>query len=146
MAKRELFDELMQGFDELKAERGGKITLKTTEVEMPEPIKMSATKIANIRKAHRYSQAVFARILATNVSTLRNWEQGRSDPNAQAKLLLKMVENDGEILRQMAELTTGRAEVKAKHTARKKTAPKKKAPVRTAAKRKAGAHRTKNAA
>jgi putative transcriptional regulator len=86
MAKRDLFNELMEGFDALKAERGGKITLRTTEIEMPKPIKMGANQIIKIRKAHNYSQAVFARMLATKVSTLRNWEQGRSEPNAQAIL------------------------------------------------------------
>lgn len=52
MAKRDLFDELMLGFDELKQEREGKITLKTTQVEEPKPIAMSKTKIAKIRKDH----------------------------------------------------------------------------------------------
>jgi putative transcriptional regulator len=41
---------------------------------------------AKIRKEHNYSQAVFSRMLSTRVRTLRNWEQGRSEPNAQAKL------------------------------------------------------------
>ena len=108
MAKRELFDELMQGIEALAAERQGKITLKTTEVEMPDPIDMSAERIASIRKSHRYSQAVFARILATNVNTLRNWEQGRSEPNAQAKLLLKMVEVNPEILPELRAIASGK--------------------------------------
>ncbi|MFT5484431.1 MAG: putative transcriptional regulator, partial [Halieaceae bacterium] len=93
MAKRELFNELMDGIGALTAEREGKITLKTTELKIPKPIKLSASKITKIRKQHNCSQAVFARLLATNVSTLRNWEQGRSEPNAQAKVLLKMVDS-----------------------------------------------------
>jgi putative transcriptional regulator len=118
MAKRDLFNELMEGFDALKAERGGKITLRTTEIEMPKPIKMGANQIIKIRKAHNYSQAVFARMLATKVSTLRNWEQGRSEPNAQAKVLLKMVDTDPDVLLALARVTTGTAAVKAKPKAK----------------------------
>tara|TARA_R110002110_G_scaffold111137_2_gene276800 strand:- start:977 stop:1138 length:162 start_codon:yes stop_codon:yes gene_type:complete len=39
---------------------------------------------------------VFAALLRTNVSTLRNWEQDRAKPNAQAALLLKLVESAPE--------------------------------------------------
>ena len=133
MGKRDLFDELMQGFDDLKREREGKITLKTTEIEEPKPIKLSKTKIAQIRKQHNLSQAVFARILATNVATLRNWEQGRSEPNAQAKLLLKMVDENPAFLPELTALTTGttRKSTSAKKTAAKKTAAKRKAPSRS---------------
>ena len=142
MAKRDLFDELMLGFDELKQERDGKITLKTTQVEEPKPIAMSKTKIAKIRKDHNYSQAVFARVLATKVGTLRNWEQGLAEPNAQAKLLLKMVEVDGSILKQLAEITTGTAAVQAKYAvnkvaAKRKRVVKKKAAAKAPAKKKA---------
>lgn len=136
MAKRNMFEELKQGLQEMKEHREGKITLKTTEVEMPKPIKMSKTKIAAIRKQYNYSQAVFARMLATNVGTLRNWEQGRSEPNAQAKLLLKMVETDEAVLQRMMELAAGkvvgRAPAKKKAAAKKRPAKKK-----AAAKRKA---------
>ena len=139
MAKRDLFNELMEGFDALKAEREGKITLRTTEVDMPKPIKMSASQIAKIRKAHNYSQAVFARMLATKVSTLRNWEQGRSEPNAQAKVLLKLVDADPDVLVALARVTTGTAAVKAKTKpkvkARSKAATKKAAAGRVAKKK-----------
>lgn len=121
MAKRNMFEELKQGLQEMKSERQGKITLKTTEVEMPAPIKMSKTKIAAIRKSHNYSQPVFARMLATNVATLKNWEQGRSEPNAQAKLLLKMVEDDASLLERMVELTTAKAVKQAPATKRRVT-------------------------
>ena len=45
MAKRDLFSELMEGFDALKTERESKITLRTTEIDMPTPIQMSANQI-----------------------------------------------------------------------------------------------------
>lgn len=59
------------------------------------------------------------------MGTLRNWEQGLAEPNAQAKLLLKMVEVDGGILKQLAEITTGTAAVQAKYAVNKVAAKRK---------------------
>lgn len=96
MKKRNVFDELVQGFDDLKAEREGKITLKSTSLEAPQPIALTAAQIIALRERLHYSQSVFAALLRTNVSTLRNWEQDRARPNAQAALLLKLVESAPE--------------------------------------------------
>jgi len=148
MAKRDLFSELMEGFDALKTEREGKITLRTTEIDMPTPIQMSANQIAAIRKQHNYSQAVFARMLSTKVSTLRNWEQGRSEPNAQAKVLLKLVDTTPEVLAALARVTTGTTAVKTKTKSRvkvkatSKAAAKKKAVATSVAKEKVAARRS----
>ena len=114
MTKRNLFDELMEGMDALKAEREGKITLKTTKVEAPAPIVFTARQIAEIREKYQYSQGVFAAILATNVNTLRNWEQGRSEPNAQAKVLLKLVDTSPDFVSLLAGITTGKMTAKSK--------------------------------
>jgi len=132
MAKRSLFDELMQGVDELKAEREGKLTLKTTEIEAPKPICITAKQIAEIREKYQYSQGVFAAMLATNVKTLRNWEQGRSEPNAQAKVLLKLVDADPNLLHSLVSITTGvpAVKTKSKAAAKKKGTPKKTAVAR----------------
>ena len=97
----------MDGFDALKKEREGKITLRTSEIAVPRPIEMSPGTIVRIREEHRYSQAVFARLLSTNVNTLRNWEQGRSGPNAQAKVLLKLVETAPDVLVVLARVANG---------------------------------------
>ena len=72
-------------------------------------------------------------MLATNVKTLRNWEQGRSEPNAQAKVLLKLVvDADPNLLHSLVGITAGVPAVKAKPkpTAKKKSAPKKAAAAR----------------
>ena len=153
MAKRSMFNELKQGLQEMKAERQGKITLKTIEVELPKPIKMSKTRIRRIRSATNYSQSVFARVLGANVKTYQKWEQGLSEPNEQAKLLLEMVDRDHHFLETLAGVTVGspkiikastRAEPKAqaaiKAPAKKKAAAKRKAAAKKApAKRKAKA-------
>jgi putative transcriptional regulator len=135
MAKRDLFNELMEGFDALKTEREGKITLRTTEIDIPKPIEMNSNQIAKIRKEHNYSQAVFARMLSTKVSTLRNWEQGRSEPNAQAKVLLKLVDTSPDVLAVLARVTSGTTAVKVKTKPRSKTAAKKKVAARVVKKK-----------
>ena len=141
MAKRDLFNELMEGFDALKTEREGKITLRTTEIDIPKPIEMNSNQIAKIRKEHNFSQAVFARMLSTKVSTLRNWEQGRSEPNAQAKVLLKLVDTSPDVLAVLARVTSGTTAVEVKTKPRSKAAAKKKVAARVV-KKKAAARRS----
>lgn len=48
------------------------------------------------------SHAVFARYLRTNPRTLENWEQGRAKPNAQAALIMRMVEKFPDTVQRLA--------------------------------------------
>ena len=50
------------------------------------------------------SQAVMVRRLRTNDRTYQNWEQGKSKPNAQAALLIKLVEKHPETFEHLAAL------------------------------------------
>ncbi|MBI1889450.1 MAG: transcriptional regulator [Burkholderiales bacterium] len=90
--KRNLMAELTEGFDALAAERKGKITLKHQAVNInPAPV-VTAEELLKLREKLHLSRGVFARYLRTNERTLENWEQGRAKPNAQAALLIRMVE------------------------------------------------------
>ena len=92
MKKRNLFAEITEGFDALAEERAGKRTLRTHAVEtLPAP-DVSAGELLALRERLRLSRPVFARYLRTNPRTLENWEQGRAKPNAQAALLIRLVE------------------------------------------------------
>ncbi|MBI3828296.1 MAG: helix-turn-helix domain-containing protein [Planctomycetes bacterium] len=55
---------------------------------------VSATNIQATRKRMRLTQARFAHLLGVPTSTLRNWEQGRTDPDGPAKALLTVVERE----------------------------------------------------
>jgi putative transcriptional regulator len=92
MKKRDLFAELMQGVDEMAAQREGKITLRNTTVEDNPAPEVGAQEIVALRTKLHMSQAVFAKRIRTSPSTLRNWEQEKSKPNAQAALLIRLVE------------------------------------------------------
>lgn len=102
MKKRDLFAELMQGVDEMAAQREGKITLRNTTIEnMPAP-EIDAQEIVALREKLNMSQAVFAKRIRTSPSTLRNWEQEKSRPNAQAALLIRLVEKFPDMVERLA--------------------------------------------
>jgi putative transcriptional regulator len=90
--KRNLFKELSEGFQALKDERQGKVTLKQHPMEITHSPQVTSDELMKLRESLHLSQAVFARYLRINKRTLQNWEQGRAKPNAQAAVLIKMVE------------------------------------------------------
>jgi putative transcriptional regulator len=100
--KRKLFDELMEGFDALKAEREGKITLRSHVVEKRPAPAVTPKELVRVREKLNLSRAVFARYLRTNERTLENWEQGRARPNAQAALLIRLVAKYPDTVKRLA--------------------------------------------
>ena len=104
MTRRDIFAELQEGFDALDAARDGKVTLKRYKVENKPVPKMTAAAVKALRAKLRVSQPVFARQLRTEPRTVANWEQGVSTPNAQATILLKLVDRHPELLKEIAEL------------------------------------------
>jgi putative transcriptional regulator len=102
MKKRNLFVEIAEGFDALAEARAGKRTLRTHEVEMMPAPEISAEELLALRERLHLSRTVFARYLRTNPRTLENWEQGRARPNAQATLLIKLVERYPDTVERLA--------------------------------------------
>ncbi len=90
--KRNLFDEMKEGFGALQSVREGKITLREHVVEMKPALSITPEELMTLREKLNMSRAVFARYLRINARTLENWEQGRASPNAQAAILIRMVE------------------------------------------------------
>ena len=104
MSKRNLFDEMMQGVDEMAAQREGKITLRKVKVESRPAPEVTANDIVALRKKMKMSQKVFAMRVRTSVETLRNWEQDKAKPNAQAALLIKLVEQYPDMVDRLAKV------------------------------------------
>ena len=102
--KRDVFAELMEGFNELAAHRAGKLTLRTSVVKAKSVPQITARELIRVREGMNLSRGVFARYLRTNVRTLENWEQGRVKPNAQAALLIRMVQRFPDTVRRLAEI------------------------------------------
>ena len=90
--KHNLFNELKEGFTALKSAHEGRITLRQHSVEKKLALTITPEELLSLREKLHLSRTVFARYLRTNERTLENWEQGRASPNAQAAILIRMVE------------------------------------------------------
>ena len=104
MTKRNLFAELTEGLEALADERKGKITLKSHPVVRQGSPDISAAELIGLRQRLNLSRSVFARYLRTNERTLENWEQGRAKPNAQAALLIRLVERFPDTVERLAAI------------------------------------------
>lgn len=100
--KRELFDELDEGLQALAAERQGKRTLRSHAVEWKPAPEVTPRQLVELRETLNLSRALFAVYLRTNVRTLENWEQGRAKPNAQAALLIRLVQKYPDTMQRLA--------------------------------------------
>ena len=101
---RNLFAELNEGLDALAETRSGKRTLRSHAVEYhPAPV-LQASDVLRVREHLHLSRGVFAGYLRTNPRTLESWEQGRARPNAQAALLIRLVEQFPDTVERLADL------------------------------------------
>lgn len=87
---RDIGREILQGVRDIKAGRVGR--RYTTE----------SYPIVRAREKSGLSQAKFAELLGVSVRTLQDWEQGRREPNAAAKTLIKVAELHPSVLRKIA--------------------------------------------
>ena len=106
MAKRKLFDEMMEGIAAIKDHREGKLTLRTYKVEPVKTLKVDSRLIKDTRERLNCSRAVFARKLHINERTLEKWEQGRAKPNPQAAALLLLVRRYPDTLERLEQLAS----------------------------------------
>lgn len=67
-------------------------------------VHITADEVKAIRARLNLSQSVFAKRLRTSVKTYQGWEQGKSTPNPQATILLRLVEQSPQIFEQIARL------------------------------------------
>jgi putative transcriptional regulator len=63
---------------------------------------LCADQLKAIRDKLKLSRTVFAHYLRTNPRTLENWEQGRAKPNAQAALLIHLVDRYPDTVKRLA--------------------------------------------
>ncbi len=101
---RDAFVELTEGFAALADSREGKRTLRTHALKQKASPTITAKELIRVRKNLKISRPLFAIYLRTNVRTLENWEQGRAKPNAQASLLIKLVERYPDTVERLAAI------------------------------------------
>jgi putative transcriptional regulator len=105
MTKRNLFDELQEGMNALRAEREGKRTLRNTVIGTPSEIHVEPQEIVALRERLGVSRAVFARMLRVNLRSLENWEQGRGGgPRGPAATLIRLASKYPDTIERMATL------------------------------------------
>ncbi len=107
MAKRKIFDELMEGVAAMKKHREGKLTLRGYKEEVTPLPAVDSEFIRETRKRMRCSRAVFARKLRINERTLEKWEQGRAKPNPQAAALVLLVRRYPDTLERLEKVAAG---------------------------------------
>lgn len=107
MAKRKIFDELMQGVAAMKDHREGKLTLRNYSVKAEALPKVDSKLIKDTRRKLNCSRSVFARKLRINERTLEKWEQGRAKPNPQAAVLVLLVRKYPDTLERLQGITSG---------------------------------------
>ena len=101
---RDLFAELTEGLTALADARKGKRTLRTHAVAFKPVPEVKPAALIRMRKRLHLSRALFATYLRTNPRTLENWEQGRAKPNAQAALLISLVNHYPDTVSRLAAI------------------------------------------
>lgn len=87
---RDIGEEILQGVRDIKA---GRIGRRYTTESYP---------IVRAREKSGLSQAEFAQLLGVSIRTIQDWEQGRREPNAAARTLIKVAELHPSVLRKIA--------------------------------------------
>lgn len=81
------FEKLLQGVREAgEIVRGERAPAREAVVDPP--------MLKALRKELGLTQGEFAALLTVEITTLRNWEQGRREPRGPAKALLRAIHND----------------------------------------------------
>jgi putative transcriptional regulator len=92
---RETFETLLETARVLRRKRRERVARllgagRPTTRAMPP----AAVDVRAVRQLTGLSQADFAELLGIELSTLRNWEQGRRQPTGPAQALLRAIRND----------------------------------------------------
>jgi putative transcriptional regulator len=90
MTKR-AFDKIKAGLDDARAFLEGKADGKRYRVHVP-----ATVNVRKIRSRLGLSQEAFAATYGFALSAVRDWEQGRRQPERSARILLKIVEKEPE--------------------------------------------------
>jgi putative transcriptional regulator len=87
---RNVGKEILDGIRDIKAGRIGR------------RYAVESYPIVRAREKSGLSQSQFAGLLGVSVRTLQDWEQGRREPSAAAKTLIKVAELNPAVLRKIA--------------------------------------------
>ena len=86
-----LFNELLSS-----VQQAGQIM--RNEINPSRQYDFNKPNVQSIRKKIGFSQQKFAELIGVSKRTLQNWEQGAREPTGSAKVLLKLVYSDPEMV------------------------------------------------
>lgn len=86
---RNIGGEILQGIRDLKAGRAGR------------RFTVDSYAIVRAREKSELTQFEFSKLLGVSVRTLQDWEQGRREPNAAARTLIRVAEKHPKVLREL---------------------------------------------
>ncbi|MBU1667584.1 helix-turn-helix domain-containing protein [bacterium] len=104
MPKRDLFEELKQGLEDVRDFEQEKLTLRSTTIEKKDRKVLEAEEIRAIRDKYNMSRALFANFLHISTRTLEKWELGTSRPNEQATTLLALTDKYPDMFERLKTL------------------------------------------
>ena len=90
----ETFEKLLQMSRTLRQRRRERLARLGLRRPRTAARKEMEVDVRGIRAVTGLSQAKFAELLSIEVSTLRNWEQGRREPTGPARALLRAIRNN----------------------------------------------------
>ncbi len=90
MNNRDIGLEILDGINEIRSFKQGKVSLKITELSEPSEPQVIRSKL-------HLSQSEFAGLLGVSMRTLQDWEQGRRNPQGPAIALLRIAEQHPEV-------------------------------------------------
>lgn len=86
--------KILDGLEEALAHAQGNIDAPEFRIRIPDMI-----DVRSVRAALGLSQAEFALKFGFKLDTVRNWEQAKRVPNAQARALLKIIESEPDAVK-----------------------------------------------
>ena len=94
MSKRDIGLEILEGIEDIKAQKAGVKVLRTHSLK-----ELAAPQ--EIRAKLKLSQAAFAGLMGVSLRTVQDWEQGRRKPSGPAEALLRIAEQKPEVFTQI---------------------------------------------
>ncbi len=100
---RETFEALLETARALRRRRQERFARLVLGRAPRRPDEPDGIDVRKVRRVTGLSQAKFAELLGIELSTLRNWEQGRRAPTGPARALLRAIRNNPvEVIKALA--------------------------------------------
>lgn len=91
-------NSLIEGINEVIAYKKGEITLETETFSVPCVVSYIHVDAREIREKLSLTQEQFSEKYQISLATLRNWEQGSRRPRGAARVLLRLINAEPELI------------------------------------------------